>query len=107
MMHEHSAPRWRVVRRRGKSLAEDAALADLPEELRAAMVTYVLAQRAEYAARSAVSDHLTRHGMRWHQVEAISRKLAFGELPGDGSPGDDVDECTHLLQDLLRAHARR
>lgn len=70
----------RVVRRRRPALdaAYDVALSELPPELRPAMVAYVTAKRHEYEARLVLSTAMTRHGVRWHQVDDIARHLAYG-----------------------------
>lgn len=69
----------RVVRRRQSTLDQAWAtvLADLPPEMRPAMVAYVDAKRAEYDARNALSDLATRHGVRWLQLNDVAQRLAF------------------------------
>jgi hypothetical protein len=67
----------RVVRRSAIDQAADTALAELPAEVRPAVIAYVDAKRAEYEARLALSSLMTRNGLRWRDVDVIAHKLAF------------------------------
>ena len=69
------------MRRRARptlDAAIDTALAEFDPALRPAIMAYVTAKRHEYEARLALSTAMTRHGVRWHQVDDIARHLAYG-----------------------------
>ena len=56
------------------------ALAE-PVEIRPAMIAYIKAKQAEFTARSALSDGITRDGIRWYQVDRLAvvpREIAPG-----------------------------
>lgn len=73
--------RRRVVQRRGTlDRAYDIALADLPPELRPAIITWIEARRTEYELRSALQTQMSRNNLRWGQVEKIGRELAYSRV---------------------------
>jgi hypothetical protein len=70
----------RVVRQARPALddAINVVLAEFDPALRPAIIAYADAKRAEYEARSALSTEMTRHGVRWRAVDAITGKLVYG-----------------------------
>jgi hypothetical protein len=56
-------------------VAYDTALSELPLEVRPAVRAYAEARRAEYEARSALSDLMITHRLRWLDVERLARTL--------------------------------
>ena len=75
-----AGPGRRAVRRARPALDEsiDVVLAEFDPALRPAIIAYADAKRAEYEARSALSTEMTRHGVRWRAVDAITGKLVYG-----------------------------
>lgn len=69
----------RVVRRPRPTVDQAWAtvLADLPAEVQPAMRRYAEAMRAEFDARSALSSLMTRHGLKWHQIDRLAHTLAY------------------------------
>jgi len=71
--------RRRVVRRRAAiDEAVDTALSEFDPELRPKIIAYADAKRAEFEARSALSSEMTRHGVRWRSIDAVTSKIVYG-----------------------------
>lgn len=71
----------RVVRRRARPAIDKAlavAFEGLPPDIWPELLAYADAKRAEYAGRQALSTAMTRHGVRWHQVNDTVRELVYG-----------------------------
>ena len=67
----------REVRRSRPTIdqAWDIALAELPPDVRPAMIAYVEARQAEYGARLALGDKMIPHRLRWYDVDRLAHKL--------------------------------
>ncbi len=71
---------WRVVRRRARSAldeAVDAALLELPVELRPLVVRYAENMRQGQQIRSELSSEMTRGGLRWRDVDRFAHELVY------------------------------
>jgi hypothetical protein len=69
----------RVVRRTGPTIdrACETALSELPAEIRTLVVRYADSMRESQEIRSALGTALTRHNLRWWDVDDIARQISF------------------------------
>lgn len=72
-------PRRRVVRRARPTLdtAMDAALSDLPPEIRPLVADYARNMADAQRLRSELGTVMTRCGVRWRDVDSVVRRIVF------------------------------